>query len=124
MAATTKRVTTTLESVNGGMNYAVLVEKSNIFDWQNGKRTSDTPTGVRLTLALPGARMSQLAVKFDHHDPLPKVADEQIAAACASCNFLYIQIPDAVVTLYSTDSGIGMTATAETARIVTLNNKE
>ena len=120
--ATTKRVNTTLEAVNG-VNYGILVEKSELFDWQDRKRVSDTPIGVRLGLALPGARMSTLAVKFDHA-PLPKVTDEQIAAACASNNFLYVQIPDAVVTLYSADNGIGMTATAETAQIVTLNNSK
>ena len=121
--AYTRKIETTLSSVNGGADYGILVEKAPIYPYENNKRISDTPTGVRLTLALQNARLNQLTIKFDH-DPLPKIADEQIAAACASCNFLYIQIQDAVVTLYSTDSGIGMTATAETARIVTLNNKE
>lgn len=120
--ASSKRFETTLPAVNGGADYGVLTEKAPIYPYENNKRVSDTPIGVRLTLALPGARMSTLAVKFDH-DPLPKVTDEQIAAACASGGFLYAQIPDAVVTLYSTDNGIGMTATAQTAQIVTLNSK-
>ncbi|MCI9468073.1 MAG: hypothetical protein HFG45_02080 [Oscillospiraceae bacterium] len=118
-----RRVTSTLEAVNSGMNYAMLLEKADVYDWKDGKRVSDTPIGVRLTLALPGARMLTLPVKFPL-DPLPKLTDEKIEEATASCNFLFVQIPDCIVTLYNKDSGIGMTATAETAQIVTLNNSK
>ncbi len=100
---------------------ALLVGKAPIYPFENNKRMSDIPVGVRLTLALQNARMAQLAVKFDH-DPLPKVSDEEIAEATGSLKFIYVQI-DAVVTLFSGSSsnGIGMTATASTAQIVAPN---
>lgn len=83
---------------------------------------SEVRTGVKLEIALQGARLAPLAVKFDH-DPIPQISDEQIEEACADCNFLFVQIPDCVVNLYSSSSGgIGMTATAQTAKIVTLKS--
>lgn len=41
-----------------------------------------------------------------------------------NCKPLFVQIPDCAVSLFSSNgSGIGMTATAQTAQIVTLNSK-
>lgn len=123
--ASTRRIETTLSAINGGLDFAMLNEKAEIYSYENGKRVSDTPIGMRLTLALPGARLTQLAVKFDH-DPLPKVTDEMIAEACMSCNFMYVQIPDCVVNVYASSStgGLGMTGTAQTAQLVTLGNSK
>lgn len=113
-----------LPAVNGGIDYALLVGKADVFPYENGKRLSDMRTGVKLTLALQGAGLSTMAVKFDH-DPLPRIANEQIEAACAECKFLLVQIPDCIVNLYSSNGGgIGMTATAQTAQIVTLNGSK
>lgn len=111
-----------LEAVNHGVDHVVLTSKADIFQYENGKKLSDVREGVKLTVALQGARLAQLTVKFDH-DPLPNLTDEQIEAACTACDFIYVQIPDCVVNLYSSSSGgIGMTATAQTARVVTLKN--
>lgn len=112
-----------LPAVNAGLDYALLVGKADVFPYENGKRTSDVRTGVKLTLALQGSRLSTLTVKFDH-DPLPKITDEEIEEAVMNCKFVFVQIPDCAVNLFSSGSGgIGMTATAETAQIVTLNGK-
>ena len=41
-----------------------------------------------------------------------------------NCQPLFVQIPDCAVSLFSSNgSGIGMTATAQTAQIVTLDSK-
>lgn len=113
-----------LPAVNAGADYAILVGKSDVLPYENGKRISEVRTGVKLTLALQGSRLSTVSVKFDH-DPLPKISDEEIEAACSECKFLFVQIPDCVVNLFSSSSGgIGMTATAETAQIVTLNGSK
>ena len=115
-------IKTTLAAVNGGADYTLLVGKSQIFSYENGKKISENPMGVKLTIALQNAGLSPLGVKFDH-DPLPKISEADIANACAACNFLFVQIPDCEVTLYSSDKGgISMTAKAETAKLVTLNN--
>lgn len=112
-----------LPAVNAGYDYAVVTGKTNIFSWNEGKRTSDEAIGVKLTVALQGARLAPLTVKFDH-DPVPKVTDEEIEEAVMNCKPLFVQIPDCAVSLFSSNgSGIGMTATAETAQIVTLNSK-
>lgn len=111
-----------LPAVNAGYDYAVLTGKTDIFPYEDGKKLSDVRTGVKLTLALQGARLAPLAVKFDH-DPIPQISDEEIEAACADCKFLFTQMPDCVVNLYSSSSGgIGMTATAQTAKIVTIKS--
>lgn len=113
-----------LAAVNGGLDYAMLVGKSDIFPFENGKRTSDVRTGVKLNLALIGARMSPLTVKYDH-DPLPKTGDDDIAAATSNCQFMFVQIPDCVVNVYASNTGgLGMTASAMTAQLVTLDNSK
>lgn len=109
-----------LSAVNGA-DFALLVGKSDIFPFENGKCTSDTRIGVKLTLVLQNSRLSTLMVKFDH-DPLPKITDEQIETACSECKFIFVQIPDCIVNLFSSSSGgIGKTASAQTAQIVTLD---
>ena len=111
-----------LPAVNVGYDYAVVTGKANIFSWNEGKRTFEEPIGVKLTVALQGARLAPLTVKFDH-DPL-KVTDEEIEEAVMNCKPLFVQIPDCAVSLFSSNgSGIGMNATAQTAQIVTLNSK-
>jgi len=110
-----------LPAVNAGYDYAVLTGKADIFPYEDGRKLS-ARTGVKLTLALQGARLAPLTVKFDH-DPL-KVTDEEIEEAVMNCKPLFVQIPDCAVSLFSSNgSGIGMTATAQTAQIVTLNSK-
>lgn len=112
-----------LPAVNDGADYAMLVGKSDIFPYENGKRTSEVRIGVKLTLALQNARLSTLTVKFDH-DPLPKITDEQIGESCAACKFVFVQVPDCIVNLFSSSGGgIGMTATAQTAQIVTIDKQ-
>ena len=108
-----------LTGVNGGADYAILTGKKDDFPYADGKRTSDTPIGIKLTLALQGSRLSSLTVKFDR-DPIPSVEDAQIEAACSACKFLFVRIPDCKVKVYSLPGGgIGMSATAGTAEIVT-----
>jgi len=115
------KIEVNLATVNGGVDFALLVGKDPIYAYESGKKISDNPVGIKLILALQNARMAQLSVKFSQ-DPLPKVRDEEIAEATGGCKFLYVQIPDAIVTLFSgsNSNGIGMTATASSAQIVTL----
>ena len=108
-----------LSAVNGGVDYAVLAGKDAIFSYEKGRRTSDTPIGCKLTLALQNSHLSTLSVKFPR-DPLPKISDEDILEACSACKFLFVQVPDCVVNLFSGDNGIGMSATAQSAQIVNL----
>lgn len=113
-----------LPAVNAGYDYAMLTGKTDIFPYENGKRLSDVREGVKLTIALQGARFAALSIKFDH-DPLSNLTDEQIEAACLECDFIYVQIPDCIVNLYSSNGGgIGMTATAKTAKIVDFQNEK
>lgn len=112
-------LTVNLAAVNGGAEYAILAAKNAIYSYADGKKTSDEAIGMKLTLALQNSRLSPLTVKFDH-DPIPSVDDAQIEAACSSCRFLFVRIPDCKVKVYSSSgSGLGMTAAAETAEIVT-----
>lgn len=113
------KLNTDLPAVNGGVDYVILAAKTPNYTYENGRRTSDTPTGWKLTLALQNNRLSPLSVKFPS-DPLPKVTDEEIMEACSACKFLFVQVPDCAVSLFSGDNGIGMSAVAQSARIVNL----
>lgn len=112
-----------LSAVNGGVDYAMLADKTPVYAYQDGRRVSDEPIGTKLVVALQGANLAPLAVKFGQ-DPLPRVTDEQIRAACEACQPLLVQLPDCEVSIYSSSNGgIGMTATASKAQLVTLNDK-
>lgn len=113
-----RRFNSTLTSVNSGIEAVIICEKSDVFPFADGKRTSDTPIGTRLVVALPGARLEHLSVRFDT-DPIPKITDEQIQASVENCQFIYATLPDCVVTLYPSANGIGMTATGKTVQLVT-----
>lgn len=114
------KIEVALAAVNAGVDVALLVGKDPIFAYKEGTKISDDPIGVKLNIVLQNARMAALAVKFDH-DPLPKVSDEEIAEATGNLQFLFVKLPDAVVSLFSGSNsyGISMTATAKTAQIVT-----
>ena len=115
------KLQTTLPAVNGGADYALLANKADFFPLENGKRISNTSAGIKLTLALQNMQLSQLTVKFDH-DPIPNITNEQIQAALSQGKFLWVQIPDCDVSLFSGSNGggIGMTAIGQTAKIVSL----
>lgn len=108
-----------LAAINGGVDFALLAGKDEMFAYENGRRVSDAPIGVKLRLILQNNRMETLAVKFPS-DPLPKVTDEAIAEACSACRFMFVKVPDCDVNLFSGSSGngIGMSATAQTAQVV------
>ena len=114
----------TLSTANDGVDFAILIEKSFIYKWE-GRTRLDEIIGVKLDIALQNKRLAQLGVKFDA-DPIPNVSDEMIEHALIACKPLYVQIPDCVVNFYSTagNSDINMSATAKTARIITLKNNE
>lgn len=114
-----RRLTSTLPAVNGGLEFVILTEKSEIFQYEDGKRISATPIGMRLVTSLPGARLASLAIRFEK-DPIPNITDEQIRASVESCQFLYATIPGCEVMLYPSANGIGMTATGKSAQLVNL----
>lgn len=116
------KLQTTLNAVNAGENFAVLVGKTDIFPYENGKKISDERIGVKLNIALHNSRLSQLTVKFET-DPIPKITDEAIVAATESCDFLFVELPDTEVTIYSSSNGMAMSATGKTARIVTFKEE-
>ena len=113
-------ITLDLKAVNK-VDYAVLVGKEPILQFENGVPVSDTPIGVRVSVALQNSQLRQLSVKFPN-DPIPNISSEMIAEATGQCKFMYIRIPDCEVGLYTSknQNGLQMTAKATTAQIVTL----
>lgn len=113
-------ITTDLKGVNK-VDYAVLVDKEPILQFENGVPVSDTPIGERITIALQNNRLKHLSVKFPN-DPIPNISSEMITEATSQCRFMYIRMPDCAVDLYTTKKkeGLQMSANATTAQIVTL----
>lgn len=112
------KITTTLEAVNGGLNYLILTGKRDIFPFENGKRTSQERIGTGFTGALPGNRLATITVKIKGADSLENIPDEKIAMACTAMKFPIVKFTDCIVTLYNMNGQIGMTATASGAALV------
>ncbi len=111
------KITTTLEAVNGGLNFFILTGKHDVFAFENGKRTQDR-IGTGLTGALPGNRLATITVKIKGADPLENIPDEKISAACAAMKFPLVKFTDCVVTLYNMNGQLGMTATSSGCALI------
>jgi hypothetical protein len=111
------RIKTTLEAVNGGFPYILLSGKGDIFTFENGKRTSNVPIGKRLDGCMQGNKMTPISIKVEGTDPLPDVTDEQILELCKQRKYLYIKLLDCVVTIYTMNGNMGMSAVASGAEI-------
>lgn len=107
-------IKTSIPSINGNLDYLFITKKS---------QTKDAEPTFRITAALPGNRYEQIGIKFPT-DPLPQLTDEQIEKSCRALKPILIKVPNAEVTLYHSNNGIGMTATATTAQIVTPKTNE
>ncbi len=122
--ATTNRIETTLDAINAKLEFAVLVSKKPLHSYDETGKKSEAATGTKLTVALPGNRFEPLGIKFEGTDPLPKVTDEMIGEACERCTPLYVRLTDCKVVIYSGSSGMGMTATAKAAELVTIGSNK
>lgn len=108
-----------LEAVNGGQSWAILTGVSPIYQFEDGKRKNDTPTGTKISLALQGNRFSPLTVKIEGNaNALPSVTDEQINAACSGVKLLAVKFADCKIALYSIKDQMIMSATATSAELV------
>ena len=114
-----KKLEVTLQAVNGGLDYAILTGKSFYYPYENGKRTDETPLGMRVEVSLPGNRLSPLTVKVEGAiDPIPAISDEEIEASCNSTKFVAVRFTDCKVSLYSINGQLIMSATATDAELV------
>jgi hypothetical protein len=111
------RIETTIEAVNGGFPYILLTGKSDIFPFDNGKRTSNVPTGTRLNGCMQGNKLTPITIKVEGADPLPDVTDEQISELCKQRKYLYIKPADCVVLLYTMNGSLGISANAKSVAI-------
>ncbi|MCL1822611.1 MAG: hypothetical protein FWG44_00210 [Oscillospiraceae bacterium] len=111
-----KKLDLTLAAINGGQETAILTAKADFFPYANGKKSSETPIGVKFTVALQGNKFTSLDVKIKGVDPLPNVTDEQLTVACATMKYPIVKFTDCKVTLYPT-GGI-MTAEASGIELV------
>lgn len=107
------KLDTNLPAVNGGQDFAILTGKGSIYSYEGGKRTSDTPIGTKISVALQGNRFAPLDVKIlNATDPLPNVTDEQIQASCAEIKLIAVRFTDCKISLYSIGGQMVMSATA------------
>lgn len=117
------RIETTIEMVNAGFPYILLTGKSDIYPFENGKRTSNVPTGTRLNGCLQGNKLTPLTIKVDGADPLPDVTNEQISELCKQRKYVYIKPLDCIVLIYTINGNMCISATAKGVEIVGSNNK-
>lgn len=113
------RPKSTLAEINK-VDYAVLLSKTNLYEWKNKQKVSDDVIGVQLDIAMQNCRYAILSVKFDK-DPIPTISDVNIDEQCQKLSPYIVKIPDCTIEFYPTEKkSFGMTATAKTAQIVTL----
>ncbi len=112
------KLSTTIEAVNGGRTEVFLIGKTVLYARGADGKPTDTIEGVRLDTLLPSGHMAPLPIRFAK-DPLPKISDEDLAAACANLQPLILRVSGADVKIYSNpNGGMGLTATAEAAEII------
>ncbi|MBE7725924.1 MAG: hypothetical protein E7244_16370 [Enterocloster citroniae] len=109
----------TLAALNKGQDYAILTGKSPIYSYDNGKRTSDSPIGFKVSVALQGNRLSPLSVKIEGKtDPLSKISEEEIEASCTNIELLVVRFIDCIINIYTINGQMLMSATATGVEIV------
>lgn len=115
----TNKITTTLESVNNGINYAVLTGISDIYPYENGKKIGDNPIGKKIEIALQGNNFKTISVKIESNiNVLQNISNEQISSACSALKLIPVRFTDCVVHIYSINNNMIMTATASNVEIV------
>lgn len=108
-----------LSAVNGGQDFAILTGKSPIYPYEGGKRTSETPIGTKVSVALQGNRFTPLDIKIlTAADPLPNVTDEKIESSCADVKLISVRFVDCKISLYSIGGQMVMSATASGVELV------
>lgn len=108
-----------LPAVNGEQDYAILTGKSPVYPYEGGKRTSETPIGTKVSVALQGNRFAPLDIKIiTATDPLPSVTDEKIEASCANVKLIAVRFVDCKISLYSIGGQMVMSATASGVELV------
>ena len=116
------KLDTTLAAVNGGLHESILTGKSPVYEYKDGKKVSEIPIAYKATAALLGNRLTTLSVKIEGGaDPLPKITEEQIDAACRGDNgvdFIYVTFKDATVSLYSIGGQMVMSGRASGVELV------
>lgn len=107
-----------LASINSNMDWAILIAKSAVHQYEGGKRVSDIPIAQRVNVLLPGNCFSTITVKISTSvDPLPEITDEMIADACASMKPIFVRFKDCFVSVYAMD-GLKMSATASAVELI------
>ncbi|QOX64225.1 hypothetical protein FRZ06_13190 [Anoxybacterium hadale] len=111
------KLTTTIHAVNGGSDTLILVGKSDLFGFSDGKK-SENRMGTKLDCVAPGNRLVSLTVKIEGPDPFPHFSDSDIGSMVASMAFPLVKLTNAVVSLYTMNGNLGMTVTADGAILV------
>jgi hypothetical protein len=104
--------------MNAGHDVVLLADKGSYFPYENNKRLSDTPLGVKYGVLLPGNRLCALNVKIEGADTSPQLTDEIIAAATEERKYIYVKFTDCSVSLYTMNGTMGMSATAKGVEIL------
>jgi hypothetical protein len=59
-----------------------------------------------------------LTIKIEGADPLPDITDEQLLELCKQRKYVYVKLLDCIVSIYTMNGNMGMSATAKGAEIV------
>jgi hypothetical protein len=111
------KLSTTISAINGGSDILILVGKSELFSYSDGKK-SEKKIGTKLDCVAPGNRLASLTVKIEGADPFPQLSDNDIDTSVASMAFPLVKLTSGVVSLYTMNGNLGMSVTAAGAILV------
>ena len=107
-----------LASMNGNMEWTILTGKTPVYQYENGKRISNTPISWRISVLLPGNCFSPISVKINTgDDPLIDITEDMIAEACATMKPIFVRFIDCSVSIYAID-GLKMSASASAVEMI------
>jgi hypothetical protein len=107
----------TLEAINGGLDYAILVEKEPLFEYKNNKPVSNSPVGTKVTVVLPGNLLQRLTVKVKEVDALPNVTSEEIHEGLIKSTHHDVTFEGFIAYTYNVNGNEGVAATADSIEL-------
>lgn len=105
--------------LNGNQD-VVLVGKSPLLNYENGKPKSSVPIGVKYQVALPGNRLTTITVKIEGAYQCPQLTYEDIQEATSQGDYIYVNFLGSVCNMYTISGEQRISATAKSLSLLVL----
>lgn len=118
MNANLQNLSFSIPLINSGIEQAILVDKSPVFQYENRKKVSENPIGTRYIVALQGNLLTTIAVKVEGADSLKNLKPDYIQDQTSASNFIYVEFAESVVKIYTINGEQKFSASAKSISLV------